>query len=467
MNKLKPYFIPILIFVIALSLRFYHLPERFIFGTDEEYQAHYAMTLVRDFHPIWIGVSAADTGFYLGPYWTFFTAFWLKISGGDPLITGYVSSVLGSITSVLLYFLISKIASNKAALFSALLYATSPLVIFFDQKYWNPSSAPLLVTLILLCLSLAQTSTWYFIFSLILYSFVWHVHLSLVPLILVIAAYYFKFRPRLTFVQLIVATFGILAVMLPLLIFDFNHNFSNLKAPLRMIENSSSSAPLRIENLQVYASTVSRLFWINPGSSNVSEARNPCSPNSLHSSPQILVVLLISAIVAFVLWRFRSQPFSWALLILSLSFLLYPGEVSSYYYLGAFPLILSAFAIFISTLFPHIQKICTLILVSLNLLLIFLTSENYGYKNKINLITSLKSQVGSSAYSLSWDNVCFTQEGWRYLFQQKMPLVPSSSPSDGIFGWLYDTNEVKIKPSVSIDLTPDDYGYAYKITPNP
>jgi|GEM_PF-1944979 len=65
MNNLKRFVLPLLIFSLALFLRFYHLPARFIFGTDEEYQAHYAMTLVRDIHPIWIGVSAADTGFYL------------------------------------------------------------------------------------------------------------------------------------------------------------------------------------------------------------------------------------------------------------------------------------------------------------------------------------------------------------------------------------------------------------------
>ena len=99
----KNLMIGFVIFLIALSLRVYRLESRYQFGLDEEYQATLAMTIVDDFHPIWIGVSASDTGFYLGPYWTYLTALLLKISNGDVLITAYFAALVGSITAVVIF----------------------------------------------------------------------------------------------------------------------------------------------------------------------------------------------------------------------------------------------------------------------------------------------------------------------------------------------------------------------------
>lgn len=86
------------VLLLALFTRLYGLPEKAVFTADEEYQANIAMTLVRHFHIIWIGVSAANTDFYLGPYWSYFTAFLLLISKGDPLLLNYISALIGVIT---------------------------------------------------------------------------------------------------------------------------------------------------------------------------------------------------------------------------------------------------------------------------------------------------------------------------------------------------------------------------------
>lgn len=465
MSKLKTWLIPVLIFCLALALRVYHLPALFVFGTDEEYQAHYAMTLVRDFHPIWIGVSAADTGFYLGPYWTYFTAIWLKLSGGDPLLTGYVSAVIGSITAVAVYFLVSRIATRSTALYSSLLYASSPLIVYFDQKYWNPSTAPLLTVLILSCLTLTQKSAWYFVFSLILYALTWHVHLSLTPLILVIIVSYFQLKPHFTKVQIISGVFGILLVMLPLIIFDFNHDFSNLKTPYRMIQNSFSKNNFIAHNISIYGNTLSRLVWIEPGNSNANEIRNPCFPNAIPSPTIIPLVYLMVMSILIILWRYRLHPYGWALLLFSFAFIFYPSNTSSYYLLGAFPLIIATLAIIFSSF--YLGRIGLVILLIFNLYTLFLTNPKYGYQNKQRIISTIKSALGNKSYSLTWDPVCYTQEGWRYLFQQKIGRSPYSSPVDGIFGWLYDPNEVKINQELTIDLTPDANGYVYKIITNP
>ncbi len=104
------------------------------------------MTLVKDFHPIWIGVSASFLDYYLGPYFTYFTAFWLWLSQGDPEITAYVAGVVGVITSVVIFFAGWRIFNLTTGMIGSLLYAGLPIFVFYDQKYWNPMFVQLIVT---------------------------------------------------------------------------------------------------------------------------------------------------------------------------------------------------------------------------------------------------------------------------------------------------------------------------------
>src|SRR3972149_4389848 len=84
----------ILILLLAFFLRFYKVPELFVFSGDEEHQLSIAQTIVNNFHLEWVGASSADTGFYLGPFWEYFGALWLFISHSNPLITAYIASFI-------------------------------------------------------------------------------------------------------------------------------------------------------------------------------------------------------------------------------------------------------------------------------------------------------------------------------------------------------------------------------------
>src|SRR3989344_6365810 len=81
-----------LFFLIAI-LRLYKVAEFFTFNFDEEYQASLAWEQVKNFHPIWIGVSASNVGYYLGPGFTYLNAFLFKISNGDPISLAWFSAL--------------------------------------------------------------------------------------------------------------------------------------------------------------------------------------------------------------------------------------------------------------------------------------------------------------------------------------------------------------------------------------
>src|SRR3989344_410010 len=103
LKKYKAYIWLIFIFCIAIFLRVHRLSDVYVFNLDEEHQAVYAWTLVKHLHKIWIGISTSPMEFYLGPYFTYFTALLLSISKGDPMITAYFAALTGSITAVIIF----------------------------------------------------------------------------------------------------------------------------------------------------------------------------------------------------------------------------------------------------------------------------------------------------------------------------------------------------------------------------
>src|SRR3989338_5165075 len=156
----------ILILLLAAILRFYNLPSSFVFAGDEEHQAILAQTIIKHFHIIWIGVNAAHLGFYLGPFWVYFTSIWLYLSNGNPLITGYVSSFIGVTTTLLVIITGSALFNRRTGLLTGMLYASLPLIVYSDQKYWNPTPIPFLSLLMLLSLwKSKQNQKWLIIFA--------------------------------------------------------------------------------------------------------------------------------------------------------------------------------------------------------------------------------------------------------------------------------------------------------------
>ncbi|KKQ38833.1 MAG: hypothetical protein US54_C0002G0021 [Candidatus Roizmanbacteria bacterium GW2011_GWA2_37_7] len=82
-NKLprlmKENFVLCVIFFLILFVRLWKVPELFNFTFSEEMQAFLAWEQVKNFHPIWIGVSAANINYYLGPGFTYLNAMLFKV----------------------------------------------------------------------------------------------------------------------------------------------------------------------------------------------------------------------------------------------------------------------------------------------------------------------------------------------------------------------------------------------------
>lgn len=446
-----------LILLVSAFLRFYNLPNSFVFAGDEELQAILAQSIVSDFHIIWVGVNAAHTGFYLGPYWTYFTAFWLALSRGDPLITGYVSSAMGVLTTLLIIFTGSTIFSKKVGFMAGLLYATLPLIVFFDQKYWNPTLIPFLSLLMFLSLAkIKKNPNWLIVFS-ASYGLVFHTHLSLAPIILVAIFWIIsqKIKPAKKVIFLSLITF--LFMVAPLIAFDYFHKGSNLTTPLRFAEITSDyrNKINPIHHFRAFFQTMGRIYYLGSFGNNSDEVITSCTNASRIDNPRVDniskrftppywmsmtgLIIFLSFVFNKISWKkANTKLLSLVILSIILSFLLFPGGAFEYYLLGIFPLLMFIPGIF-TGYFPKLKSVIilsTILLSILGTLTIMTNNPEFGYAAKKSLIKQAANIIGDKPFELKQTGICHFYEGWRYLFVLN-GHKPQRSDSDEGLGWLY------------------------------
>lgn len=486
----------ILIFVIFLIcfagfLRFYNLPNIYIFGFDEEYQATYAMTLVKHLHLIWIGVSAGFVDYYMGPYFTYFTAFWLWISKGDPLITAYIAGLVGVATSVAIFFVGWKFFNLLTGMIASLLYAGLPLIVFYDQKYWNPMFVQLTVLLMFTSIMLIKRSSWWWVLYAALLGVIFETDLVPLPLSLIGIWFFLKGKYWLNKKLVLTCILVFSLFYWPLLVFDYFHNWSNITIFTRYSQQAKQvGAGFDPETkFLTFLDTMGRFWHLKSGSSNSDELNVACYSLSAKKEfkfidrysertfPTIWFSLLSVILLLFFLVRaLKEKKGSYrllaAFLLVSASFYLFYSGGSFEYYLHGF--------ITLFTLIPGIiisqinKKFRPLFLIILGIILvmglntILHSSDKFSLGPKKRLIGEVMKVIGNNNFSIEGMGACHNWEGWRYLFKI-YGRTPTKSYTDSNFGWLYPKELSNDRVTYNIILsesriTPDkDVSGYYKI----
>lgn len=449
------------IFLISLSLilRFHKLSEIYIFTFDEEYQATYAWSLVKDPHPIWIGVSASYLDYYLGPYFTYFSAILLAISKGDPIIWAYFAATLGAITSAVIFFIGRYLFNFTTGVITASLYASLPLFVYYDQKYWNPMFSNLITLGILLILNLVKKSKWWWLAFVSLAGVILHTNLTSVPFLLIGIIYFIKDK---VFKDLKLVFFCILIFLLfywPLIVFDVNHNFSNITALFRLGEQTKKfDARFDIEDkFKSVFDSLGRIWYLRSGSSDADEINIACTSLSIRDELKFIdqysertngIYLLSVISMLLLIYFFKMGLFNKNLahkilalmLLVKLSFyLIYQGGSFEYYILDFLTLFLFIPAILLSGLkstyqYLVIPPIVLVIILGINT--VVNVSNKFGLGVKRQLISDVMQVVRDKKFSIEGEGICHNYEGWRYLFKI-YGRTPDKSYTDKNFAWLY------------------------------
>lgn len=465
LNKYSIIFICILI--IFVFSRFYKLYEFFTFNFDEEYQALLAWEQVKNFHPIWIGVSASNVNYYLGPGITYLNAFLFYITK-DPVILGVFGSIFGLVTAFSIYFVSSHLFSIKAALFAFSFYTGSLFFNIFDRRFWNPTPIIFLSVWLIFSLYKVQKNTLWLIVIFLLMGISLHVHLSLLafwPIIIFVIITNIK---KISHITYLFSFFSFLCVTFPLLIFDLNHNFDNLTMPLRYIRLIFSFAPDGSGNfwygLNQLLNTFSRIWYMHP----FTDIQNEIQLGVHGTITQTVFPISIFSLIIIVWFLFKSIPITKSFrftnnnyLILGLSlfcfiivYLFYPGGVVAYFLLGGLGLFTIISGIFFSKIPKFVAIPIMMLFLFINLYSLFtLQQEQFGLLTRKKLIQKIMPVVGNKSFYLetrSTDGRKYhSMGGWRYLFKA-YGKTPNQSHADDFFGWIYPDEISKDKPKLRV-----------------
>lgn len=448
------------LFLLFIFLRFWRIPELFFFGIDEEYQTLLASSIVKDFHVIWIGLSAANTGYFIGPGLIYLHAILLWLSGGDPVILGYFASFIGVMTLIFFYLIAREFFDKKTAFMSLALYGFSSFIIYYDRRFWNSTFVPLIAILFFYSLVKAEKNSHWYIFTAFLFASSFHIHASLfifIPIIiLVLIRRLIKAgqKIKIDWLTIFLSTIIYFIITLPLLIYDLVHNFDNLKTPLRLLQKiGAGGAGVSLsQHINVFSSTLVR-FWLDFS----------LPPFIFYS----LLFFSISAIAWFLLRRENNQNSILKIIvaIYLLMFLFYPGQMLDYYYLGFFPFFALIIAMFLKRLGWKIIIPIVILSAIVSLVAISKQSINSGLAVKKELIKKTANVIGNRSFYLDTNQNYIYFGGWRYLFEI-YGKKPASSQADKIFGWIYLKDILPIKPELRVIVTEDNGKYKSDVLSN-
>lgn len=454
------------VLVLALFLRTYNINNHVLFTIDEEYLFNFAQTIVDDFHVIFSGMTIS-VGFYMGPFWIYLTSFFLYFFK-DIIFFGYLAAILGTVTTLLIFITGTNFFNFKVGLLSSLLYATLPLIVFYDQRYWNNTPIPFLSIIMLLSLvNTFKNQKWWIIFALA-FGFIFHTNLSLFPFALtaIIVLYYQRKKISRKIIFLSFAAF--ILIYSPLLVFDYYHNWDDLRFPIRALnqQNGAGNSSLNVgAHTNALLQALGRVWYLNPGANFVDEVHWGCTSLSASGvEPKVDQVTtrtntplwLGGLFLLFFSWfllkkenfkRNELKIISFIIFLFLTFFLIFPGGAFEYYLLGVFPLLVFLPPLLWESLSGIKKAVAALVIVLMVLLginTVLKSNTSLGLADQKNVIFEVMKVVGDKSYKLVESGGCRRYAGWRYLFKM-YGKVPVESSIDSTFGWLYPQELTKKK----------------------
>ncbi|PJE63517.1 hypothetical protein COU89_02815 [Candidatus Roizmanbacteria bacterium CG10_big_fil_rev_8_21_14_0_10_45_7] len=445
----------ILVGLLMLSafFRFYRLFQLMPFTIDEEYVSQLAWTIKQDFHVIWIGVSAGSTNYYLGPGYVYFTALLYAISQGNPIILGVVSSLLGIVTTFVLFWFTKSISNEKIARAAAFVYAASTYIALYDRRYWPPPLG-LMGLLMLWTVTAAHNKSAWFIATAALIGLSLHLHLSLLLFVPFFAyALVVSFRAKKMSLPIMLGMIGAyLVITSPLLVYDLLHNADNLKAPFALLSSQGGTLLPSLNSHAATAMAVLARIW----------------NSSVHVGGfDALLYLFLSLLAITLCIRATKYPgltmVGVVIMAFLAAFMLYPGRIQEYYLAGMLPFMCIAMGIlFLQT--PKLVRILMIVAyITVNAISLHNHVEPQSLQTKINLIHQVQAVTKKQPIALTTTEDYRLNGGWHFLFMTERTQVVEGS-AQPLFGWIYQQYQPgnqKAKHRIVIEYT--DNGFRYRL----
>lgn len=230
----------ICILLLAAFLRLYNISDYMTFLGDEGRDVLIVKGMLEG-DLTFLGPRSSAGDFFMGPAYYYMMAPALFLSGLDPVGPAIMVALIGVATTFLVYFIGKRFFSERAGLFAAALYASSPLVIVYSRSSWNPNVLPFFALLLMYTTfkGVGAKHPWkYLVPTGMLLGIAIQLHylslflIGIVTLYIFFGLWYSKgkiqvIEPIKNYLQILL---GFLITLLPFLAFEARHGFPNFKS---------------------------------------------------------------------------------------------------------------------------------------------------------------------------------------------------------------------------------------------
>lgn len=233
-----------------------------------------------------LGPRSSAGDFFMGPFYYYLIAPFLFFANYDPVGPAIMVALLGIATVWLVYYTGWKFFNKETGLIAALLYAFSPLVLEYSRSSWNPNILPffalLIIYLIYFIVINKKNLKWHLLTGILIGLSLQLHYLSLI-LWTVVFLYIFLTAKKKelirSLIKNVVVAGGVLISLMPLILFEFLHEFLNSRGILSFVfgENVSpsgtSSYPVEVGN--IFFRIFGRLITNFPPANHIIHDTNP------------------------------------------------------------------------------------------------------------------------------------------------------------------------------------------------
>ncbi|MBL7078568.1 glycosyltransferase family 39 protein [Candidatus Shapirobacteria bacterium] len=231
----------VLILIIASFLRLYRIPSYMEFLGDQGRDALVVRQFLTKGDLMFIGPQTSIGNMYLGPWYYYLMAPALLLAGLNPVGPAIMVAGLGVLAVWLIWKVGKEWFDETTGLLAALFLAISPVVTYYNIFSWNPNIIPFFSLLAMWYLfQIWQKKNYrkipWLVLSLVMILNSHYLGLLVFPVVVLFLLLSFwpirkKIRLRKSFLKsLWLATILFILLMLPLVLFDFKHEFANFQS---------------------------------------------------------------------------------------------------------------------------------------------------------------------------------------------------------------------------------------------
>lgn len=223
-----------LIVALSLFLGFFKIEELMVFIGDQGWFYLSAKDMLMEGEIPLVGIASSHPWLHQGAFWTYILAVSLAVFNFNPVSGAYLTIFIGLVTVVVMYLIGSLVFSKKVGIISALLYATSPLAVFYMRFPYHTSPVPIFVMgLIFSLYKIVQNKLIYLPISILLLGILYNFEIATVvlwPVVVGILGYKLlkrevSLKKFLNKKILCLSVISSIIPLLPMILYDVNNGF--------------------------------------------------------------------------------------------------------------------------------------------------------------------------------------------------------------------------------------------------